>query len=269
MNTRLPLFVTVCILLMNLFSAGFAQTSPAPQVDPDRARVLIVEGDEFSTRKFDNWAALDRYEKALSIDPRSAEILWKISRTYVDIGEHLPASTDEQKKKQLETYENARKYAIDALASDPKSSMGYTQRAIANGRIALFKGVWESLDLVKQIKVDLEEAIELNPNNDGAYYVLGRTHHKVSEKPKIFRWPLGLGWASMEAAIKNFEKAISLHPRFIMYRLDCARAYAEQDDYLSARKHLSAIPTLETLDEDDDQFRMEAKELLETIKDKK
>ncbi len=269
MNTRLRQFFFLCIIIILSVCTGVAQTSTAAADNSDRVRALISEGDEFSTRKFDNLSALNRYEQAFALDRKNTEILWKLSRTYVDIGEHLPAATDEQKKKQLETYEKALKYANDAIATDPGSSMGFTQRAIANGRIALFKGVWESLDLVKQIKVDLEKAIELNPKNDGAYYVLGRTHHKVSEKPRIFRWPLGLGWASKEEAIKNYEKAISIHPRFIMFRLDCARAYVEEDDYASARKHLAAIPTLETLDEDDDQFRKEATELLESIRDKK
>ncbi|MBM4169222.1 MAG: hypothetical protein FJ215_08715 [Ignavibacteria bacterium] len=269
MNTRLQPFLPLFAFLVLWINTGLAQNASGPQNDTERIKAMIAEGDEFSTRKFDNQAALSRYEQAFALDKKNTEVLWKLSRTYVDIGEHLPTNTDEQKKKQLETYEKALKYANDAIASDPRHSMGYTQRAIANGRIALFKGVWESIDLVKQIKVDLEKAIELNPNNDGAYYVLGRTHHKVCEKPRIFRWPLGLGWANMEEAIKNYEKAISLHPGFIMYRLDCARSYVDEDDYANAKKHLAVIPTLETLDEDDDQFRKEAKELSDSIRDKK
>jgi tetratricopeptide (TPR) repeat protein len=128
--------------------------------------------------------------------------------------------------------------------------------------------VWESLDLVKQTKADCEKAISLDGNNAAAYYVMGRTHMKVSEKPKIVRWPLGLGWANLDESVKNFEKAIAIRPEFIMYRLDCSRAYVELDEYGKAREHLTAIASLPTQDEDDGQFRKEALELLEKIKGK-
>jgi len=132
----------------------------------------------------------------------------------------------------------------------------------------LFKGIWESLDLVKQTKADCEKAIALDTTNAAAYYVLGRTHLKVTEKPKIIRWPLGLSWANLDESVKNFEKSIALRPEFIMYRLDCARAYVELDEYDKARVHLTTISTLPTMDEDDGQFRKEAQELLDKIKGK-
>jgi FimV-like protein len=72
----------------------------------------------------------------------------------------------------------------------------------------------------------------------------------------------------MDDAIKNYEKSIELRPGFIMYRLDCARAYVEMEEYGKARQHLIKITSLQKEDEDDDTFRKEAAELLETIKDK-
>ncbi len=229
---------------------------------------LITEGDELSERKFDNYKALEKYMEAYKIDPQNYDVLWKLSKVYVDIGEHLPANTKEEKKKQLEMYEKAKEFAELAIKVNPNGSMGYTCRAIALGRIALFKGVWESIDLVKEVKKDCEKAIQLDPNNSVAYYVLGRTHAKLCERPKFARNLLGLGWASYEEAIKNYEKAISLRPTFIMYRLDAAKAYIEIKNYAKAKEHLMKIPELPTEDEDDPQFRKEAQELLEKIKDK-
>jgi tetratricopeptide (TPR) repeat protein len=146
--------------------------------------------------------------------------------------------------------------------------MGYTREAIANGRIALFRGIWDALDLVKQTKADCEKAISLDANEPAAYYVLGRTNAKVCEKPKFVRWPLGLGWANMDDALKYYEKAIELRPTFIMYRLDCAKAYIDESEYAKAKEHLTKIASLSKEDEDDDMFRKEAKELLDKIKNK-
>ncbi len=229
---------------------------------------LIADGDEFSSKAFDNQKALDKFLEALAVAPNDDEVLWRISRSYVDVGEHLPSTTEEEKQSQLATYEKALGFAEKAVTANPKSSMSYTRRAIANGRIALFKGVWSALDFVNAARSDCEKALELDSLNNAAYYVLGRTHAKVSEKPRIIRWPLGIGWASLDDAVANYEKAVALRPDFIMYRLDCAKTYIEMDEYTKAREHLSVISLLPKQDEDDDQFRREGKELFESIKEK-
>lgn len=229
---------------------------------------IIAVGDSFSAKTFENQKALEAFMKAYAVEPNNYDVLWRISRTYVDIGEHQTAATKEDKIKQLETYQKALDFAELAVKANPNEAMGYTRRAIANGRVALFKGVWDSIDLVKQVRADCEKAIQLDKDNPAAYYVLARTHAKLCEKPKVIRWPLGLSWANYEDARTNFEKAIAMRPTFIMYRLDAARTYAELDDYTKAKEQLTMIATLPTEDEDDTQFRKEAKELLEKIKDK-
>ncbi len=236
--------------------------------DSSTVSQLIAEGNTFAEKTFENQKALEQYNEALKLTPNNFDILWRLSRTYVDIGEHLPSKTDAEKKTQLEYYEKSLDYAKKAIEANPQGAMGYTRQAIANGRIALFRGVFESLSLVKQVRADCEKAIMLDATEPAAYYVLGRTHMKLCEKPKFVRWPLGIGWANMEESIKNFEKAIELRPNFIMYRLDCARAYIETDEYGKAREQLTTIATLPKEDEDDDVFRKEAVAELEKIKEK-
>ncbi|MCX6122956.1 MAG: hypothetical protein NTX44_15195 [Ignavibacteriales bacterium] len=257
----LILFVGLCVSAANVYAATVAD-------DSNKVSQLIAEGNNFSEKVFDNKKALEKYNEALSLSPNDYEILWRLSRTYVDIGEHLSGKTDAEKQKQLEFYEKSLDYAKKAIAANPQGAMGYTREAIANGRIALFRGVFESLSLVKQTRADCEKAISLDVTEPAAYYVLGRTNAKLCEKPKFVRWPLGIGWANMDDAIKNYEKSIELRPNFIMYRLDCARAYVEMDEYGKARGHLIKIATLPKEDEDDDVFRKEALELIEKIKDK-
>ena len=245
------------------FGSFAAQSAQKNDIDS-----LIAASDDFSTKTFENEKSLDVLMKAYAADSNNYEILWRISRTYADIGELLPTVTQEEKTKQLETYQKSLDFAELAVKANPNATMGYTRRAIANGRVALFKGVWDSIDLVKQVRADCEKAIELDKNNPAAYYVLGRTNAKLCEKPKIIRWPLGLSWANYEDALANYEKAIALKPTFIMYRLDAARAYTEVDEYDKAKEQLTKIATLPTENQSDNQFRREAKDLLEQIKDK-
>ena len=192
------LLVGLCIPATKVIAATVAG-------DSNNVSQLIAEGNSFSEKVFDNQMALDMYNKALSLSPNDYEILWRLSRTYVDIGEHLPTKTDAEKEKQLEFYEKSLDFAKKAIAVNPNGAMGYTREAIANGRIALFRGVFESLSLVKQTRADCEKAISLDATEPAAYYVLGRTNAKLCEKPKFVRWPLGIVWANMDDAIKNYE----------------------------------------------------------------
>ena len=258
---------TRAFLLASVFLT-LVSSLPLQAQQKESVSAIMAVADSFSTKSFENQKALDAFMKAYAIDPNSFDVLWRISRTYVDIGEHQPANTKEEKIKQLETYQKALDFAELAVKANPNEAMGYTRRAIANGRVALFKGVWDSIDLVKQVKADCEKAIQLDKDNPAAYYVLARTHAKLCEKPKVIRWPLGLSWANYEDARANYEKAIAMRPAFIMYRLDAARTYAELDEYDKAKEQLTKIATLPTEDEDDNQFRKEAKDLLEKIKDK-
>ncbi len=256
--------ITIIAAVFSILGIAAARTP----VDSTRVAVLLAEGDRL-TDMFENQGALDRYREAFRLDSTNVEVLWRISRAYIDLGEHLPVETEVEQAEQLRVYEVSLAYAERAVRANPRHSMAFTRRAIAKGRIALFKGIWESLDLVKQTRADVDTALILDQNNDVANYIMGRVHAKVTERPRIFRWPLGLGWANNDDAIRYYEKAIALKPDFIMYRLDCARTYVEEDSYEKARGHLRAIETLSNKDEDDERFREEARILLREIKGKK
>ena len=131
MKTRFP-FILLLFLIQTFSSVGlFGQT----------IEDFIAEGDEYY-KEFDNEKALEVFHKADVEYPDNWEIMWRISRCYVDIGEHMPASTDEQEDAQFAKYELALEYADKAVSLAPDQSVTYLRRAIANGRIALFKGVF-------------------------------------------------------------------------------------------------------------------------------
>jgi tetratricopeptide (TPR) repeat protein len=249
-------------LMLFIFSPINAQT----------VEELIAQGDDFSTKKFDNEKALAKFIEADKLSPNNWEILWRLSRSYVDISEHMPSSTDAQKDAQLVKYQMAYDYADKSVKLAPDKSITYLRRAIANGRIALFKGVFSVIGIVNDVKKDLEKAIKLGNGGSevqaSSYYVLARTHAKVCEKAYLVRMPLGLGWGDMDESFKNFKKAIELRPNFRMYYLDAGKAYIQEKEYAKAKEMLSKIPSLPVLDEDDAQFLADSKKLLEEIKNK-
>lgn len=230
---------------------------------------LLKEGDSY-VAKFENQKALEVYQKADKLSPNNWEVYWRLSRAYVDIGEHLPDKTDKEKDAQFEYYKKAFDYADKAVKLAPNQSITYVRRAIASGRIALFEGVFSAVGTVKDVKNDCEKAIQLGNGGNYvqalAHYVLGRTHLKVCEKPYLVRLPLGLGWGDTEKAVQLLETANKLRPNFRMFMLELAKAYIEEDEFTKAKDLLLKIEKAPVADEDDDKVLAEAKQLYEKTK---
>ncbi len=250
MKRFIILNIAIVLGAMFLMGSAFAQEEN-----------YIASGDS-AWKKFDNQAALEYYKDALANDTGNYDALWRISRAYVDIGEHLP------KNQQLGYYEKARLFADSAVTVNPNKNEGYTRRAIAVGRVALFKGVFKSIGLVKKVKADCEKALSIDPNDQIALYVFARSHQKVADKSKFFRVPLGLGWASNKKARKLYEKAIALEPESVMFNLDYARLLVKTKKYDEAKKVLIKLQSFPIKDEDDEENKTAAKKLLEEIKNK-
>lgn len=242
----------------------------APAIFSQTVDKMIDDVDEYY-KQFNNDKALEVLKKAEKADPNNFEVIWRLSRTYIDIGEKMPTGTSKQEDEQLATYQKALEYAEKAIKINGNSSVGYLRRAIANGRIALFKGVFSVGALVNSVRADAEKAIQLNTGGNFvqavAHYVLGRTHAKTSEKWKPARSVLGLGWADNEVAISEYKKAIQLFPNYVMFYVDYANSLIREDDYKSAREMLNKALKTPVAHQEDEKRLTEAKKTLNDIKD--
>jgi tetratricopeptide (TPR) repeat protein len=249
-------FVFILFLLITV--ANSAQT-----VDS-----LINRGDKF-TEEFNNEKALDSYLKADKLSPDNWQILWRVSRAYVNIGVHMPATNGDEEDAQLAEFEKALNYSERSVKLAKNQSIVYVRRAVVNGRIALFKGVFTVGGIVNKVKDDCEKAIKLG-NGDSytqalAHYILGRTHAKVSEKWAPARAILGLGWADKDKALSELKKAVDLYPNFRMFYLELGKAYLDKDEYSNAKYYLNKVLESPKKDEDDDQVLAEARQLLKDL----
>ena len=250
---------TILLLSVFCFSISFAQSLDE----------LLKQGDQF-VEEFQNQKALDTYLKADKLSPINWDVLWRISRAYVDLGEKMPDKTDLQKDEQEKIYKKALEFADKSVKLGSDQAITYVRRAIANGRIALFEGVFSAIGTVKDVKEDCEKAIQLGSGGNYvqalAHYVLGRTHLKVCEKAYLVRLPLGLGWGDTEKAMQLLETAVKLKPNFRMFLYELAKAYIEEDEYDKAKETLKKVEKAPKIDEDDDIVLVNAKKLYEEIK---
>jgi tetratricopeptide (TPR) repeat protein len=234
------------------------------------AEQIITEGDSLA-KVFDHQKALEKYLQADKMEPNNWNIYWRLSKAYVDIADKMPNNNGTQEDAQLAKYQTGYDYADKAVKLAPSQSITYLRRAIANGKIALFKGVFSVAGVVNKVREDCEKAIKLGNGGNYfqslAHYVLGRTHAKVSEKWAPARSVLGLGWADIDTAIVEYNKAIKLRPNFRMFYLDLAKAYIREDEYSKAREALKNVINSPKEDQSDDDNLVEAKNLMEAIKD--
>ncbi|MES2765072.1 MAG: tetratricopeptide repeat protein [Bacteroidota bacterium] len=205
-------------------------------------------------------------DELLKFAPDNYDILWRATRIYSGYTETLP------EKDQEKILFQAKDLAERTIKANPQGMHGYLWRGIVTGKLALFKGVFGAADLVKSVNQDVKKAISLNNGGNGqlalAYYVLGRLHFKLAEKPKFVRMPLGLGFGNIDDALTFLKKSVDLNPAYIMSHLDYARALIEEDQYDEARRELLKIPALKIQTLGDDERKNEAKALLKEIEGK-
>jgi len=252
MKKLTSLFLTA--LIIGLFSSvNFAQDLES----------YLAKADSLSDAfKFNE--AVTVLKKANQKFPNNWKVLWRLSRENIYIGN---ATKDDDKREAI--YEKAFALADQAVKAGPNQSVTYLRRAIANGKIALSKGVFSVGGIVNAARADLKKAIQLGNGGNYvqavAHYVLGRTHAKVSEKWKPARSVLGLGWADLDIALKEYQKAIDLYPNFVMFYVDYAKAEMRNDNYEKAKQLLEKALVIPNKDVDDPKLKEEAKKLLKEV----
>ena len=197
-------------------------------------------------------------------DPNNAEVLWRLSRTKVDLGEQR---TRDEEREQF--YQQAFEDAEAAIAADSASARAYLAGAIAAGRVGLISGTRRKVEMSRTVKEYVDRAIELNSDLPAAYHVRGRWNYEVASLGFFSRTVVravygGLPDASYEAAVVNFERSIALDDR-VVDRLELARTYLAMDQETQARTELQRALELPNKDPDDPQYKKEARELLDDI----
>ena len=115
----------------------------------------------------------------------------------------------------------AQGYANQAIKLNPNNASAYFELSRADGRLAQFSGILQSLGLAGDIKVALTRAIALDPKMDEAYVALGLWNAELIAKGFLATRATG---ADRDQVIPNFEKAIALNPTLIAHRIEYANA---------------------------------------------
>jgi tetratricopeptide (TPR) repeat protein len=211
----------------------------------------------------DPQSAFNHFKQALASDSTSYEANWRAARALIDIGKQTPDSVKSASRDSL--YAEAERYARKAVEANPAGADGHFVLSAAVGRASLTKSKRERVRRAAVIRSEALRAIELKPDHDGAYHVLGRWNAEIMRLSGFERFFaksfLGGGIfneASWPRAVEYLEKAVALAPTNIYHHLDLALVYIDRDRYSDARRHLEMIAALPIVDVMDQRYKEEA-----------
>lgn len=194
----------------------------------------IKSGDDaFVKQQYEEAIAI--YESALHSSNDAAELLWRISRCYISIG-------DVTKREEREKYyRKAETYATRAVETDSLNSDAHCWRAVSIGYIAMYEGVRAKVKAANEIKRGLDIAIRLNSRNDVAYSILGTFYRTLGnvgwiEKQLADLLLGGLPEGGFTEAEHSLQKAIELAPTVIRHHFELGQLYLDMEKPREAKK---------------------------------
>jgi tetratricopeptide (TPR) repeat protein len=207
----------------------------AVAVRAQETKTLVQQGDDLYTERGDlakAKEALAKYQAALAAGEDAYGVNWRLARVSYWIGDH---TADNTAKKQI--FQQGIDYAKRAIALAPDKVEGHFWLGVCYGVFGEAKGVLKSLSLVKPIKEEMRQVLEIEPAYDkgGADRILGRVFHEVP----------GLFGGSEKKSLEHLLKAVEYGPRVGLNLLYLADTYISLGQIDKARQTLEFILTME------------------------
>lgn len=253
----MPLYARVVLILLLAAAPARGQGASEHIAAGDRAHSAL-----------DAALALEHYERALVIDPRNYEALWKASRDAVDLGETLP-----EQARRMEYYRRGERHARQAVSVNPGHAEAHFHLARALGLAALSLGVRDRVKYATEVRAEALRALEIDPKHPGALHVMGMWNAEVMrlngfERTFARRFLGGkvMGSASWTDAIRYMEEAVAVDPGRLTHHLDLARIYRDRGEKAKAREHYEAVLRGPMTELSDPQYRRAAERELATLR---
>ncbi|MEO5717313.1 MAG: hypothetical protein ABIR29_01940 [Chthoniobacterales bacterium] len=238
------------------FSAAPAQSQ---SVD-----ALIAKGDPLD-QKMEAAEALKYYLPALKQQPNDVALLDRIARQY----RHLMADASEKTEK-LRFGNLSLDYAKRGAELAPDNAEAQLSPAISYGKMLPYMSSSEQVDAAPRIKKGCERALELDPENDNAWHILGRWNRTIADIPGVKKMLAGVFFgklpeASNEEAEKCLLKAIAINPHRSIHYIELGHIYLQMGRKEEARKYIEKGLATPNQEKDDNEAKEIGRELLEKL----
>jgi tetratricopeptide (TPR) repeat protein len=226
--------------------------------EDQKVTMLVMQGD-LEERQGHPQAAMDNFLAAERIDAKNVGVLLRVSKQYSDQIDEAKSVAVAEKVAQKSI-----DYAQRALSMDPKNAKAHLSVAVAYGRLSGFVGDKTKLEYSRIVKDETGRSIELDPNDDFAWYVLGRWNAAVASVGGMVKLMANLVYggmpaASNEEAAKCLKKAVELAPQRLMHHAELARVYKAMGKTGLATKEWQAVLAAPASDKGEEKEQHDAR----------
>lgn len=210
--------------------------------------------------------ALPLYQALLKADSSNVNYLTGGSYCYTKYAFYYLPETEKMKY-----YTTGGYLAQKALKKEEQNAEAHYVYALALGRIYENASSKVKIGNSKNIKMHCDKCVSLNPKIAGAYHILGRWHRTIAgfnsiEKMMINSFFGGVPeGGSYDDALKSFNAAIALEPKFMLHQYELAATYHEMGRNVEAKIWLNNLLKISPMCEDDIRAKKDAEELLKKL----
>lgn len=222
---------------------------------------LIASGDALDAQ-LKSEEALAFYLKAEPLAKNDASLLIKIAKQY---GESMTAIKDDEARRKAG--EHALSFAQRAVKASPAMCDAHLAVAICYGRLLDLVPARTRVEYSRLVKQSAEQAVKLDPRSDYAWHMLGRWHQAVATMSGVTKTLVkiiygGLPAASLDDAMKCFQKAIELKHDRVAHHIELGRTLAFADKKPQARQSIERGLSLPNRERDDPETKARGREAL-------
>jgi len=200
--------------------------------------------------------------KAQQIEPNNFEVIWRLARAHFDFSDN-----SEDETVISDNYYKGLAYAKTALELDDNRAESHKWYGILIGKVGILEGSKQKILNSYEVKKHTLKAIELDPEDDGNYHVMGQWNFVLSELSWFEQKIAGLIYAtlpeaSFEEAANFFKQASAIAPGEVRHHLWLGKTYEELENEDAARISYNAALAITAETDSDRILQKEAEELL-------
>lgn len=204
-------------------------------------------------------------QQAEELEADNFEVIWRLARVHFDFSDN---SEDEEVIS--ENIYAGFDYAKRALEMDDGRAESHKWYGILIGRVGELEGTKQKILNSYEVKDHTLKALELDPEDDGNFHVMGRWNYTLADLSWFERKIAGLIYAkppkaTFEEAADYFQQAIDLAPDEIRHHVWLGKTYEELDNEAAAKNAYDAALAITAENDSDRILQKEAQELLSDL----
>jgi tetratricopeptide (TPR) repeat protein len=192
----------------------------------------LKKGDDYYN-EFDNKSAIQNYLNAYKIDSTNYNVLFRLARTYNDLGEEYHNYREKDSSEIM--INRAIEFSTRMMNYFPDSAATYAYLAMSYGNLALFKGGNEKIKLAYKIEENAKKSLQINPDQYLAYVILGIYNRQIAKLSWFERMFANTFYGnvpegSFEESVRMLKKALEVNPNTIVATFQLALTYKAMKD---------------------------------------